>query len=1648
MRRGGPRRAIWLWGMALAAASTLSMLIAASSAAAGIWTPATAPLTALSPGADSTNPAVVFGKVVGGAATDPAACPAAGSCVAVGNYDDASGHLQGLIETQSGGTWTAETAPTSNLTPAAGSNPSVYFYAVSCPAAGSCVAVGSYDDASFNQYGLIETLSNGTWTSTTAPMSTLSPAPATDPFVSLTGLACPTTSWCVAIGAYNDSSPSQDGLIETLSSGNWTAQTAPLSGLSTATRPDSLLLGLSCPATGACVAGGQYQDSSNNYQGLIETLSNGAWAATAAPTTGLSPSAGTDPEAFLSDVSCPSSTSWCVAVGAYAASSGTQGLIETLSNGTWAATTAPTSGLSPAAGSPPVDPLATVSCPAIGSCVAVSTYQDASGNTQGLMETLSSGTWSPTTAPTSGLSLAAAADPTVTIGGQACSAVGSCVAVGSYTDTSGYQQGLIETLSGGTWTAETAPTSALSPTAGTNPQVTLTGLSCPATGSCTAVGSYENGSSGQYGLIETQSAPSLVTCTWTDGDHAVNDNWSNGANWSGTGCTGSGGPPAGAAIVFPSGLSVPTVIYDSGVTASSFDSITFAGQYTVSEGSGAPLSITLDPTAATPCGSSTTIAICDFDSTPRVVFVPGAALGSSGDEIASVRAGSLFLEGVISGSSLVIGDPGNTGLVFLEPGGAGCSASNTYAGPTTVGGGSLYLPCPNSVPSGTAVTVNSGAVLMPELLATGTIANNITDDGTIDAATWTSSTQTLAGTISGSGTFNTTDAASSGTTVLSGNNTYSGGTTVAPGTTLLDAPASAGYDPLGARAGAVTVDHDATLALDNGGNQMSVSNPLTVGDGTAGTALVVDQAIDTWTGAVTLVSGTTDELADSGGREWFTVTGVIGGSGTLTSGDATNNAFVILDPGGAGSCTANTYSGGTVVVGMLEAYCPAAPGQASTAVTIDPSGRFFWMLSSSASASYQVIDNGAYYIYPGTGTTTTLTGNVSGSGSILASGDMGSGATTVLAGIDDPAGGTVVAPNGNTGTTLDVTGSIGAVTVYGYCTLQGTGTVGAITSAGGTVQPGPAPGNLTTSAGATLASGGTGSLSVDITGGTVGTGYSQLSSTSTVNLGSANLNVTDAYAAPYGTVFTIVSSSGSGTPISGTFSGDPGGTVITTAGGRRLQVGYSSNAVTLTDVTNPSSPPTGPTVGGISPAAGPTGGGTSVTVTGTGFTGATAVAFGSTPAASFKVVSGTEITAVSPAGISGVVDVEVTTPSGTSAAAAADQFSYQADFTGVAPSRICDTRSGNPSALSGGAAQCDGRTLTANTPLTVNVRGLGGVPGTGASAVVLNVTVTNPTAGGYLTVYPAGQSAPLASNLNFSAGETVANLVEVGLGQGGQIAVVTNVKSADVIVDVEGYVSALPTAGGLYDGLTPTRICDTRASSLPVNQCTGKTMKPNSTMAVQVAGLGGVPAQAEAVAVNVTATGTTAAGYLTVFPSGTPPTASNLNWASGQTVPNLVVVELNSSGGITLYNHAGTTDVVLDVLGYYTAAGGSGTQFNALTKPVRICDSRSGSQPSNQCTGKTMAQNGTMAVQVTGLAGVPADAQAVVLNVTATNTFASGYLTVYPGGTRPLASNLNWTSGQTVPNLVIARLGSSGQITLYNFAGSTDVIVDVMGWYS
>lgn len=361
---------------------------------------------------------------------------------------------------------------------------------------------------------------------------------------------------------------------------------------------------------------------------------------------------------------------------------------------------------------------------------------------------------------------------------------------------------------------------------------------------------------------------------------------------------------------------------------------------------------------------------------------------------------------------------------------------------------------------------------------------------------------------------------------------------------------------------------------------------------------------------------------------------------------------------------------------------------------------------------------------------------------------------------------------------------------------------------------------------------------------------------------------------------------------------------------------------------------------------------------------------------------------------------------------------------------------------------------------TINIGGNFSVP-SDASAVVLNVTATNPTSAGYLTVFPTGQSTPTASNINYTAGEAVPNLVEVGLSSLGQASIYSSAPT-NVVVDLEGYVASVAgsgSGGGLYNPLSsPTRICDTRPNnpsglSGSAAQCNGDSLGGNSVLTVQATGVGGIPSSGvSAVVLNVTAVGPSSAGYLTVYPAGASrPTASNVNYVAGQVVPNRVVVPVSSSGQIAIYSLA-PTNVLVDASGWYSASGGSGQQFQAESAPVRICDTRPGN-PSGlsggaaQCNGNTLSGGGALSVDVAGLANVPSNATAVVLNVTAVGPSQPTYLTVYPSGFRPVVSDLNPSAGETEANLVVARLSPNGTIAIYNADGTVNVVVDVLGFY-
>jgi hypothetical protein len=237
----------------------------------------------------------------------------------------------------------------------------------------------------------------------------------------------------------------------------------------------------------------------------------------------------------------------------------------------------------------------------------------------------------------------------------------------------------------------------------------------------------------------------------------------------------------------------------------------------------------------------------------------------------------------------------------------------------------------------------------------------------------------------------------------------------------------------------------------------------------------------------------------------------------------------------------------------------------------------------------------------------------------------------------------------------------------------------------------------------------------------------------------------------------------------------------------------------------------------------------------------------------------------------------------------------------------------------------------------------------------------------------------------------------------------------------------------------------------------GSRLAANGTLAVKVATNNGIPASASAAVLNVTVVNPSADGFLTVYPRGaTKPFTANVNYRAGQVSGNRVIVPLSvggaTPGDISIFSSA-AADVVVDVSGYYSAAGGEGYTFTTEAAPVRICDTRP-ANPShltggdNQCDGMTLHTGATDTIHVGNLAGIPIVATSVVVNLTAVSPTLGTFLTVFPATPRPLVSDLNPAAGDVKGNLVVAKLSPTGTISIYNNAGSVDVVVDVLGWYS
>jgi len=240
----------------------------------------------------------------------------------------------------------------------------------------------------------------------------------------------------------------------------------------------------------------------------------------------------------------------------------------------------------------------------------------------------------------------------------------------------------------------------------------------------------------------------------------------------------------------------------------------------------------------------------------------------------------------------------------------------------------------------------------------------------------------------------------------------------------------------------------------------------------------------------------------------------------------------------------------------------------------------------------------------------------------------------------------------------------------------------------------------------------------------------------------------------------------------------------------------------------------------------------------------------------------------------------------------------------VNPKRFLDSRTG----AGGWNAKLAAGDANVRTLKVANVSPVGAT----ATAVVLNVTVTNPTAGSFVEVWPTGTPRPNASNVNFGPGQTIANLVTVPVGADSKVSFFNAAGATDVVADLVGWYDS--ASGSTYHALgTPNRVLDDR-----VKVGFDQPFPGGATAFVKVGGVSSVPLGATGLVMNTTVTNGTLPSFVTVWPNGpAKPNASTINFGAGQTIANLAMPALPNNGILQIANNAGQVDVIGDVTGYF-----------------------------------------------------------------------------------------------------------------------------------
>lgn len=384
--------------------------------------------------------------------------------------------------------------------------------------------------------------------------------------------------------------------------------------------------------------------------------------------------------------------------------------------------------------------------------------------------------------------------------------------------------------------------------------------------------------------------------------------------------------------------------------------------------------------------------------------------------------------------------------------------------------------------------------------------------------------------------------------------------------------------------------------------------------------------------------------------------------------------------------------------------------------------------------------------------------------------------------------------------------------------------------------------------------------------------------------------------------------------------------------------------------------------------------------------------------------------------------VAVVRPAPAAADAAGLGGDYVALTAGVA---LLDTRNGTGGRIG---------VVATGGVVAFPVLGVGGIPTTGVSAVLLRLVTTNGTAGGWLRAYPDGTTPGGFSNLDVSTADVISNTAVVRPGSNGKIAVYNAAGSTHIVVTAFGYYRTATGGGGGFVPTSENLIVDTRNGV----GTTKAKIAANTTRTVTLTGAV-IPAGAKAVMANVIVLNQTTNGWLGVTPAGgAAATNSSLNFMTGGAHAHTVSLPLSTAGQVTFSNHSGgTIDLIVAPYGYVTASSTEGAGFRYVTA-TRLYDSVS-----------SLAANTTVDVQVGGKLGMPTrNIAGAVLSVIAASPTVGGGIKVWPtGAAEPNVGQVYFRTGKTTAGLVMVKPGTDGKVRLKNStSGTVRFVVDFQGY--